>query len=122
MSDVCPLTPTQLTVLALIRAGAAAKTIANRLGITRATVRVHLFDARHRLGTTTTEQAVDICHTAGWLPAPPADVSDDDPLPPALALYVEAFVASRFPHEPTDAQRAVMAAALAAHRSEQSQP
>lgn len=109
----CPLTRTQRLVVGEASRSGSNREIAEHLGLSTGAVGYHLHHARRRLGAVTTADAVETCDRLGWLPDP--SPGDDEPLPPTLRLYLKAFTASRYPHDPTPAQDRVMAAALAAH-------
>lgn len=61
-----PLTDAQLQVLALRRI-ATANQVARRVGTTVETVHAMLSDIRRRLDVATTEQAVQVALSRGWI-------------------------------------------------------
>lgn len=84
----CPLTDTELRVLAGVMDGLSYQEIAEQLGRATSTVRSHTNNALARLGVTSSCQAVLECVRQGWL-----TWSDTDPLAAILLRIEQLFIA-----------------------------
>ena len=75
-----PLTPREREVLCLIAAGLQNKEVAQKLGLSLATVRNHVHNVLEKLGLHSKLEAVALAFRAGWVKAP-AVTSGDRSLP-----------------------------------------
>lgn len=98
----CPLTDTELRVLAGVMDGLSYQEIAEQLGRAPSTVRSHTNNALARLGVASSCQAVLECVRHGWL-----TWADTDPLAAILLRIEQLFIAlaERDPEALTASQR-----------------
>lgn len=101
-AGACPLTETELRVLAGVMDGLSYREIAEQMGRATSTIRSHTNNALARLGVQSTCQAVLECVRHGWL-----TWADTDPLAAILLRIEELFIelAERDPEAATATQR-----------------
>jgi len=103
----CPLTPAELRAVELLMDGLSYEEIAEHLGRATSTIRSQLHSAYHRLGVTTSYQAVLECVRAGWLTWSQVDpeTATLSRVEDLLRRLIDAVESRRDPDALTDAQR-----------------
>jgi DNA-binding CsgD family transcriptional regulator len=86
-SEAAPLTPREREVLVLVAAGLQNKEVAQKLGLSLATVRNHVHNILAKLGLHSKLEAVALAFRNGWVEAAgDGPASSEGPLPAAGAL------------------------------------